>query len=173
MCQLTKQPDWTTYHLDYPPLTLEKARGMSLTADVFLALGNTGSAVYNKWYAKSNSIGAPPHHQTAELEEVTNMRAIAEAMQLRHPDPNLTHRIEIQDPSLQIKGSWKKLKSSEGETVRSHFAMLIWKSRVSVCGIWYMMLILIVNRPALCLRREEGPDGTILLGRLVVRFRRY
>lgn len=62
-----------------------------------------------------------------ELEELTK---------LRHPDPSLTHKLEIQFPELQVLGSWKKLTllKKGGMKARLAFSSFIWNSKLYVGG---------------------------------------
>jgi hypothetical protein len=102
----------------------------SAASDIFLSLGNSGNAVHLRW--SSHFASMPSHHQTAHVMKLVDMRKIYEIIQLRHPDPYLTPKVEVKELSLQVLGSWQKLKIGKmgGMTSRLSFTSFIWNSKV-------------------------------------------
>lgn len=100
-----------------------------------MTLGNTGAAVHRKWIANDVMQPLPKEYQ-ALLKKITSMDDVTELTKLRHPDPKLTPKLELQDSELQIRGSWKKVELSKTNSIhaRYSFASFVWKSRFYVCG---------------------------------------
>ncbi len=69
-----------------------------------------------------------PHH-SGEIKILNNVHSLADLLKLRHPDPSRTPTLEVTDPGLQVRGSWKRLhtKAGSGIAPRSNFASFIWK----------------------------------------------
>lgn len=57
-------------------------------------------------------------------------------LQFRHPDPMFVHNGRVNDASLQILGSWRKLKTKKagGPGNRMSFSAFIWEGRLYVAG---------------------------------------
>lgn len=50
-------------------------------------------------------------------------------LQFRHPDPGLVHKARVNHASLQVLGSWRKLKTKKagGPGNRMSFSAFIWE----------------------------------------------
>ncbi|KAK0476494.1 hypothetical protein IW261DRAFT_1642290 [Armillaria novae-zelandiae] len=73
----------------------------------------------------------------ADLEILAERLTLdGDLLKLRHPDPSRTPTLEVTDPGLQVRGSWKRLhtKAGSGIAPRSNFASFIWKGKLYVAG---------------------------------------
>jgi hypothetical protein len=76
----------------------------------------------------------PSDIDASSLHHLITNDKVREITQLRHPDPSLAAKVELQNDSLQIRGSWQKvnLKNSAGMTPRMGFASFVWNSGSSI-----------------------------------------
>ncbi|KAF8075717.1 hypothetical protein FPV67DRAFT_1572662 [Lyophyllum atratum] len=134
----TEKPlyDWIDLGLDLPELTYRRVVGLSATSEVYLSLDNTAAGSHRRWVANTSIVNMPAPHKTPRTMAEASTEKAAELTQLRHPDPNLTARLELKNPDLQVRGSWSKLpvKSTARVLARFAFASFIWKSRLYVAG---------------------------------------
>lgn len=88
-----------------PDYYLQRLTSLCLASDVFLAVGNTGSAVHRRWVA-DEIFGLLPQHlklpQTLKLSPLLG----SDILRLRHPDPESS---PVERPSFQLYGSWQKI----------------------------------------------------------------
>ena len=121
--------DWVPCQLNLPPFTEQTVRGMNISAEIFLKLGNTGSVVHRRWSARIITAGRPVLTRNDELSPI---------LQYRHPDPKLLSQLTTNHPELQVKGSWSRLKISDNlkKIARESFASFIWnRAPYPVCSI--------------------------------------
>jgi hypothetical protein len=74
----------------------------------------------------------PPHlDPNKSVERITDASKLVDFMQLRHPDPKLVPKVEIKDETMQMYGSWKKLKLKKtgGIPSRMGFASFVYQGR--------------------------------------------
>jgi hypothetical protein len=73
----------------------------------------------------------PESHHTPLIKAQYDREKSQELIQLRHPDPALTPKLESKAPSLQVRGSWVKIpiKSPGNILARFAFTSFIWKSK--------------------------------------------
>jgi hypothetical protein len=94
-------------------------------------MGNTGAAVHRRWSAQEDI----PYSQQSRAPQIMNtILRVRDAdtqniLKLRHPDPVLVQKAAITEPSLQILGSWTKIKvkKSSGPGRRMGFSSFIWE----------------------------------------------
>jgi hypothetical protein len=91
-----------------------------------------------RWVANTSIVNMPARHQTPRIKAEANMDAASDLIQLRHPDPALTPKLELKAPSLQVLGSWAKIpvKSPARVLVRFGFTSFVWKSRLEIKCFW-------------------------------------
>jgi hypothetical protein len=84
----------------------------------------------------------PTDIDTSSLRCLITSEKVRELTQLRHPDPGLVAKLELQNEELQIRGSWKKvnLKKSGGMTPRMGFASFVWNSVFSISPLKHVIL---------------------------------
>jgi hypothetical protein len=78
-----------------------------------------------------------PGIDASSLNHLITNDKVQEITQLRHPDPALAAKLELQDEGLQIRGSWRKvnLKKPGGMTPRMGFAAFVWNGMVAFSSI--------------------------------------
>ncbi|CDO71013.1 hypothetical protein BN946_scf184844.g17 [Trametes cinnabarina] len=133
------QFDWEPYHPSPSSLEFHRQRllGLCTASDVFLALGNTGSAAYCRNTGNDLLKSLPSRMDEASLRrEVLPQSSHMAVAQFRHPDPTIYRSLEMRDPALQVRGSWQRLKWADSSrlTSRMAHAAFIYKSRLYVCG---------------------------------------
>ncbi|SJK99591.1 uncharacterized protein ARMOST_02899 [Armillaria ostoyae] len=128
--------DWKDFHFDLPDMTLQHTIAKTAMADIYLRLGNTGRASYTRWRCFTIYQHMPAPHHSGEIKILNNVHSLADLLKLRHPDPSRTPTLEVTDPGLQVRGSWKRLhtKAGSGIAPRSNFASFIWKGKLYVAG---------------------------------------
>ena len=117
-------------------MTRQRVLTLSTASTAFRKLGNTGTALDRRSNMGLEDLG--PKHVTPEIKEIRDMKELDELTQLRHPDPSLTHKLEIQFPELQVLGSWKKLTllKKGGMKARLAFSSFIWNSKWQCSDHW-------------------------------------
>jgi hypothetical protein len=92
----------------------------------------------------------------------------------RHPEPKLVDQQRVTDPTLQIRGLWRKLKPTGPSPLgRLAFASFVWRGRFYICGgqnwretmkfpldLWYLPLEPLGKWK----RLPDHPEGNALLG---------
>lgn len=129
--------DWFDHNIDLPEITFQRVTALTTGAALLHDLGNTATAAQRRWNACDTIKGMPKPHFTPEVNAMNDMNKVVDAISLRHPDPQLCAKLKVTAPSLQIRGSWKKLqvKAPPGRIMcRLRFASFIWNSRLYVAG---------------------------------------
>ncbi|KAI0314162.1 hypothetical protein OF83DRAFT_1138114 [Amylostereum chailletii] len=111
--------------------------GLTRASNIFLKLGNTAAAVHRLHIAITlETHGKAAGLDPARLDEPGRMERYAKMAKLRHPEPRLTDTLELQDPNLQILGSWRKLEVKKTKMIapRQGFASFVWNGRFYVFG---------------------------------------
>ncbi|KAL0961429.1 hypothetical protein HGRIS_006375 [Hohenbuehelia grisea] len=127
--------DWDlTYWPEDPRMSFVVLTSRCLASDIFLSLGNSGTAVWQRYW--TNYPRAPMTHISPQALEVYNQTKLNEIIRIRHPDPALTPSLKVTVPSLQVLGSWKKLdaKKMNGLMQRLSFSTFIWKGYLYLAG---------------------------------------
>ena len=120
------------FNLDLPELTYRRSSGHALMSEIYLSLGNTGTATHRLWTGNNIIYSLPASHQTSRITTAANQNKVIDLLQLRHPDPHLTARLEVKEPELQVLGSWKKLHVKAPPEKLLHrygVSCFIWKSK--------------------------------------------
>ncbi|KDR67041.1 hypothetical protein GALMADRAFT_232259 [Galerina marginata CBS 339.88] len=130
-----EEENWTPWFPDNVNVSVQFAKARALAGKAFLALGNTGTAVHRRWTGH----GLIPEFQEREEPEITHILSMDETRtlaQLRHPDPKLSHLGKVDSPSLQVMGSWMKLKVKKagGPGRRMTFSSFIWEGHLYIAG---------------------------------------
>ncbi|KAF8965646.1 hypothetical protein BDZ97DRAFT_1811635 [Flammula alnicola] len=120
--------DWTPWFPENVDFTVQYAKARAAAGDIFLELGNTGTTVHRRWTAQEM---IPTSHNIREpriLRTILSRGGTKHLISFRHPDPQLVHKITVTDPSLQLLGSWKKMKIKKagGPGRRMGFSSFIW-----------------------------------------------
>ncbi|KAJ7644804.1 hypothetical protein FB45DRAFT_1116634 [Roridomyces roridus] len=100
--------EWTRMQLPLPDYYFERTTALCLAADVFLSLGNTGSAVSRRWVADEMLAFLSDSLKTSQTRKFESPLGI-DIARLRHPDPKGSATLKIEYPTLQLQGSWQKL----------------------------------------------------------------
>ena len=123
------------YTLDSEEFSTERIFSYVLASEVFLRLGNSGAAAHRRSSAQS-VIGDMDHYDTTTAKKLVNISRLFEMLKLRHPDPSLVQKIEIEDACLQVRGSWKKVPWPKSGRLRAGsrlgFSSFIWKSEAEL-----------------------------------------
>ncbi|KAJ7478903.1 hypothetical protein FB451DRAFT_1131191 [Mycena latifolia] len=100
--------EWTRGQIPSPDYYFERTTTLCLASEVFLAVGNTGAAVHRRWLADEILADLPARLKTAQTLKLTPLLG-SDISALRHPDPKTAPALSVEQPSLQMCGSWKKL----------------------------------------------------------------
>ncbi|KAL6306427.1 hypothetical protein BKA93DRAFT_816487 [Sparassis latifolia] len=128
--------EWAVYHpqpqrLDFH---LQRITGLVGASDMFLALGNTGSATHCRVVSAEAIRALTGLTETRPLRAILPSGSVNSLTQFRHPDPELHSDHRLSDESLQVRGSWQKIKLPWNIKSRIAFASIIWKSRTYIVG---------------------------------------
>ncbi|KAH9936009.1 hypothetical protein B0H21DRAFT_758865 [Amylocystis lapponica] len=130
--------DWMVSHPD--PLRLDffiqRITGLSCASSIFLRLGNTACAAQRAVVGDEVIMSLPTHVDPRPLRELLPAAVMRTLTQYRHPDPGLLAQTTLSQESLQVRGSWQKVKLARGPGIshRSNFASFVYKSRLYVAG---------------------------------------
>lgn len=107
---------------------LECVTAYRIASDIFLELGNTGTSVQRRWFGSVAANSMPSNLDKALVQKVIPNRNTADHLKLRHPEPKLVAKLTLQNESLQVRGSWKKLQIKKGCNLpqRMGFASFVW-----------------------------------------------
>jgi hypothetical protein len=95
--------------------------------EILLALGNTGAAVHRRWNAQTMTSRNIPGVDMAPLQRLVPATLSVRALtQLRHPDPARVAQLEVQEPALQVRGSWAKLAVKRAPEMRPRVGPATW-----------------------------------------------
>lgn len=97
---------WKT--IDSEAFLTERILSYVLEFELFLRLGNSGAAVHRR-SAALFVLSKMDHYDTTTVKKLVNFGKLFEMLKLKHPDPSLVQKTEIQDACLQVRGSWKKV----------------------------------------------------------------
>lgn len=122
----------------------ERVIAFKTAAEIFYELGNTGMAVVRISAGHTLAKVTTPSHldPTKYIARIIDDDRATELMQLRHPDPQLISKINLTDTTLQVHGSWQKvkLKKSGGISSRMGFASFVHKGNSLTSGIGILNL---------------------------------
>lgn len=121
--------DWDGWFPDNVGISVQYARARATASDIFLSLGNTASAVHRRWTAQNMIPESHGQRKPAIWHNILLRGAIQTLLQFRHPDPALVHKGRVNYASLQVLGSWRKLKMKKtgGPGNRMSFSAFIWE----------------------------------------------
>ena len=92
-----------------PELIVQYCVTLDLMSQIFLHLGNTGSAMNMLTRGIRETVQIKgDFRQRADWKEATNIQKQLKLARLRHPDP-VVRPTRVIDPSLQVYGSWTRL----------------------------------------------------------------
>ncbi|KAJ7460306.1 hypothetical protein FB451DRAFT_1141381 [Mycena latifolia] len=126
--------EWTPMQSTSSDYYFERLTTLCLASQVFFAVGNTGSAVHQRWLADEIFYTMPANLKTSQILD-TALLGI-DILRLRHPDPETVATLSINHPRLQLCGSWKKLNipTSSGPGARTGSATCAFNGRLYVLG---------------------------------------
>jgi hypothetical protein len=126
--------EWMSYNIEIKEYFSERVIALKTAAEIFYELGNTGMAVLRMTVGQTLAKVTMPSHldPTKSVAGIIDDSRAIELMGLRHPDPQLVAKINLQDNSLQVHGSWQKVKltKSGGIPSRMGFASFVHKSNI-------------------------------------------
>ncbi|KAJ7174743.1 hypothetical protein C8R46DRAFT_892211 [Mycena filopes] len=138
--------EWTPMKMSLPDYYFERITTLCLASEVFLAIGNTGSAVHRRWVADEIFAVLPQSLKSAETQRLTPLLG-RDIVALRHPDPESAPFVIVRNPELQIHGSWRKLAISKsnalsprmGSALCAHdgFMYILGGEKPTTEGPWY------------------------------------
>jgi hypothetical protein len=107
---------------------LECVTAYRIASDIYLELGNTGTSVQRRWFANVAANSMPSDLDKALVQNVVPNRTLNDFLKLRHPEPTLTAKLTLKNENLQIRGSWKKVRTKKGANLpqRMGFASFVW-----------------------------------------------
>ncbi|KAJ7429808.1 hypothetical protein B0H11DRAFT_572618 [Mycena galericulata] len=129
--------DWMDHLPDIPELTLFKSTALCIASEIFVTLGNSGTATTRRWNAYKTTKNLGLHHQTTALHAVLNKPLRDKMLESRHPDPQKPPSYGPLLSGLQVHGSWTRLNVTKAGGVtegRENFACFIWNSHLYVAG---------------------------------------
>ncbi|KAI0313557.1 hypothetical protein OF83DRAFT_1140840 [Amylostereum chailletii] len=113
---------------------------MLYTTEISLHLGNTGMATHQTWNAFTQ-VAAITDEASLEIRRYLEQILPSESRKMeiinyKHPDPKLSASSKVEDPTLQVMGSWEKVWMPKTAKIqpRYGFASFIWNGRFYVCG---------------------------------------
>ena len=134
--KLTGPPhtDWFDFNINVSDQYFQRLTALAAAADIFLELGNTGTAVQRRWLGSVMSHRIPPPLNSPAMQSILPKEKMEEIQQLRHPDPKLVPKLDLKDERLQVRGSWKKveLKKGGGVTSRMGVACFVYKGDIRI-----------------------------------------
>ncbi|KAJ7624524.1 hypothetical protein FB45DRAFT_1086302 [Roridomyces roridus] len=128
--------EWTPMQLSaLPDYFFERTTSLCLAADIFLAVGNTGCAVHRRWVADEMLAFLPDRLKTSQTRQFDPPLGV-DIARLRHPDPQRISSSTIEDPTLQVQGSWQKLSIRKANTLspRQRCAVMAFDGKLYVLG---------------------------------------
>ncbi|KAJ6517449.1 hypothetical protein C8R47DRAFT_1000441 [Mycena vitilis] len=127
--------EWKPLQIPSADYYFERMTALCLASAVFLAVGNTGSAVHRRWLADEIFGVLPDSLKTPQMGKLTPLLG-RDILRLRHPDPKTAPGLEIDYPGLQICGSWQKLsvRKSSALISRMRSAVLAFDGHLYVLG---------------------------------------
>lgn len=109
----------------------ERAMAFQAAAEIFYDLGNMGMALVLMNASHTIASVVMPSHldPNKSIAKAMDLSKLVSFMKLRHPDPQLVPKIEIKDESMQVYGSWikVKLKTTGGIPQRMGFASFVYQ----------------------------------------------
>lgn len=97
--------------------------------ELFLKLGNTGAAAQRRWLASTSIVSLPEGDEGKKAAEGMNETIdLVKLLRMRHPDPKFSAKLELQNPDLQVRGSWAKIEIPKEKSIqpRCGFASFVW-----------------------------------------------
>jgi hypothetical protein len=123
-----------SHYMEIKEYFSERVLALKTAADTFYDLGNTGMAVVSMNTSHANATRMPSHlDPTNSVKQIIDGSKWVEFVQLRHPDPKLVPTIDIKDDTMQVYGSWKKVKLEKtgGIPSRMGFASFLYQGDTS------------------------------------------
>lgn len=134
MTVLTKQSNF--FALRFRICSQYRMKMANRASQLFYDLGNTGTSTFFAFKSMTISLPCPASH--ALVKRLILESKALERSQLRHPEPSFVDRWDVTQPTLQLRGAWRKLKVGGSSSVcpskRHNFGSWIWRSRLYVCG---------------------------------------
>ncbi|KAJ7692453.1 hypothetical protein B0H17DRAFT_541126 [Mycena rosella] len=123
--------EWSQTEISSADYYFERLTTLCLAAEIFLSLGNTGNAVHRRYLASEMSYYLP-----TKLQQTVGFtpRAGSNLLVLRHPDPRTAPTVKIEEPGLQVCGSWQKLSIDKPLGSRSGSAVFAFNGKLYVLG---------------------------------------
>lgn len=131
---LTSFIEWLTVEISVQEYYVHFIKALVQMSNIYMELGNTGNAVRMIWTASKNMDGSLPGIDMSSLKSLVGDGKVEELTQLRHPDPQLSAKLEIQDKTLQIRGSWEKINLGQAARMgpRMGFASFVWNGTIKI-----------------------------------------
>jgi hypothetical protein len=125
--------DWFDFGVNLSDQYFQRMTAHARASDIYLELGNTGTAVQRKWVGTVMSGSVPPHLDTPAIQKIFPKSKKDENHHLRHPDPTLVPKLNLKDERLQVRGSWKKIELQKGGGLSSRmgFASFVYKGDIN------------------------------------------
>ncbi|KAL1686502.1 hypothetical protein GGG16DRAFT_117825 [Schizophyllum commune] len=129
---------WKDWHIMVPELIVQYCVTLDFMSQIFLHLGNTGSAMSMLTRGIRETVQIKgDFRQRADWKEATNIQKQLKLARLRHPDP-VVRPTRVIDPSLQVYGSWTRLHAKrpvKKEILeRQGHTCFIWNGRMYLAG---------------------------------------
>ncbi|KAF9524626.1 hypothetical protein CPB83DRAFT_861014 [Crepidotus variabilis] len=129
--------DWMGWFPEDVAIAIQYSCSCSIASDILLGLMNTGSAVYRRYGPAEFLPNSVTSKEPAIEKSILSTRTLANLLGLRHPDPARIVDQKLVDSSLQVLGSWTKLKirkSTSGPGRRMSFSGFLWEGQLYIAG---------------------------------------
>ncbi|KAJ7024546.1 hypothetical protein C8F04DRAFT_1131316 [Mycena alexandri] len=125
--------EWIDFSIKLPSYFLQRVRARVTAEKIFRALGNTATA--NNGRLQTRAL-VPKEFESAEIRKINPLIVNDRVYALLHPDPTLVASLTVSDPTLQLRGSWRKVPVRKGGaiTARMGFASFVFEGSLYVLG---------------------------------------
>ncbi|TCD66271.1 hypothetical protein EIP91_001600 [Steccherinum ochraceum] len=133
---MPEAPPWRRFHLnviEYFTVPIKRFAGISA---VFKELGNTSLAMMYITLASNYYVAAENVADASKAKALGNLLTdLFNLGKIRHPEPLLYAAMNITQPKLQIRGTWKKLEMTGRKAPgKSCLSCWIWNGRLYTAG---------------------------------------
>ncbi|KAJ7740097.1 hypothetical protein B0H16DRAFT_1676390 [Mycena metata] len=127
--------EWFDFSIKLPSYFLQRVRARVIAEKIFRLLGNTATA--NNGRLQTRAL-VPKEFESPEILKINPVIVNDRVYALLHPDPTLVASLSVSDPTLQLRGSWRKVSVKKGKggaiTARMGFASFVYEGTLYVLG---------------------------------------
>ncbi|KAJ7187189.1 hypothetical protein C8R46DRAFT_1025093 [Mycena filopes] len=125
--------EWFDFSIKLRSYFFQRVRARVTAEKIFRSLGNTATA--NNARLQTRAL-VPKEFDTDEIRKINPLIVNDRVFALLHPDPTLVASLTVADPTLQVRGSWRKVpvKKGGGITARMGFASFVFEGSLYIFG---------------------------------------